>query len=183
MELPTWKGAYCPRHVNPLSVRLFNHARGEWSWPTSTPPPLAKQSHVHFPKWVVSQKKFILCSSLSEKSTKNYSVIILFLLLSAQYLWRLYIWYALNQNARQSYHWKYLGSNFSRLVQNVGMQMPSEEREKEMKQKRRTLDLFLHHLLVSKVKGNHWHPSEKMILAPKRVCYPKKVIKKRKLEH
>ena len=28
MELPTWKGAYCPRHVNPLSVRLFNHARG-----------------------------------------------------------------------------------------------------------------------------------------------------------
>ena len=28
MELPAWKGAYCPRHVNPLSVRLFNHARG-----------------------------------------------------------------------------------------------------------------------------------------------------------
>ena len=28
MELPTWKGAYCPRCVNPLSVRLFNHARG-----------------------------------------------------------------------------------------------------------------------------------------------------------
>ena len=28
MELPTWKGAYCPRRVNPLSVRLFNHARG-----------------------------------------------------------------------------------------------------------------------------------------------------------
>ena len=28
MELPTWKGAYCPHHVNPLSVRLFNHARG-----------------------------------------------------------------------------------------------------------------------------------------------------------
>ena len=28
MELPTWKGAYCPRHVNPLSMRLFNHARG-----------------------------------------------------------------------------------------------------------------------------------------------------------
>ena len=29
MELPTWKGAYCPCHVNPLSMRLFNHARGE----------------------------------------------------------------------------------------------------------------------------------------------------------
>ena len=28
MELPTWKGAYCPCHVNPLSMRLFNHARG-----------------------------------------------------------------------------------------------------------------------------------------------------------
>ena len=28
MELPTWKGAYYPRHVNSLSVRLFNHARG-----------------------------------------------------------------------------------------------------------------------------------------------------------
>ena len=28
MELPTWKGAYCLRHVNPLSMRLFNHARG-----------------------------------------------------------------------------------------------------------------------------------------------------------
>ena len=25
MELPTWKGAYCLCHVNPLSVRLFNH--------------------------------------------------------------------------------------------------------------------------------------------------------------
>ena len=60
--------------------------------------------------------------------------------------------------------------------------MPSEEREKEMKQKRRTLDLFLHHLLVFKVKGNHWQPSEKMILAPRMVCYLKKVIKKRKQE-
>ena len=29
MELPTWKGAYCPRCVNPLSMRLFNHARGD----------------------------------------------------------------------------------------------------------------------------------------------------------
>ena len=29
MELPTWKGAYCPHCVNPLSVRLFNQARGE----------------------------------------------------------------------------------------------------------------------------------------------------------
>ena len=28
MELPTWKGAYCPRHVNPLSMRLFNLAWG-----------------------------------------------------------------------------------------------------------------------------------------------------------
>ena len=28
MELPTWKGAYCLHRVNPLSVRLFNHARG-----------------------------------------------------------------------------------------------------------------------------------------------------------
>ena len=28
MELPTWKGAYCLRRVNPLSVGLFNHARG-----------------------------------------------------------------------------------------------------------------------------------------------------------
>ena len=28
MELLTWKGAYCPCHVNPLSMRLFNHARG-----------------------------------------------------------------------------------------------------------------------------------------------------------
>ena len=28
MELPTWKGAYCPCHVNPLSMRLFNHAQG-----------------------------------------------------------------------------------------------------------------------------------------------------------
>ena len=28
MELPTWKGAYCPCHVNPLSMRLFNNARG-----------------------------------------------------------------------------------------------------------------------------------------------------------
>ena len=26
MELPTWKGAYCSCCVNPLSVRLFNHA-------------------------------------------------------------------------------------------------------------------------------------------------------------
>ena len=26
MELPTWKGPYCPHHVNPLSVKLFNHA-------------------------------------------------------------------------------------------------------------------------------------------------------------
>ena len=30
MELPTWKGAYCPHRVNPLSVGLFNHARGGW---------------------------------------------------------------------------------------------------------------------------------------------------------
>ena len=30
------------------------------------------------------------------------------------------------------------GQQFSRLVQNVGMQMPSKEREKEMKWKRRT---------------------------------------------
>ena len=29
MGLPTWKGAYCPRRVNPLSVRLFNHAWGQ----------------------------------------------------------------------------------------------------------------------------------------------------------
>ena len=28
MELPTWKGAYCSCCVNPLSVRLFNHAWG-----------------------------------------------------------------------------------------------------------------------------------------------------------
>ena len=28
MELPTWKGAYCPHRVSPLSVGLFNHARG-----------------------------------------------------------------------------------------------------------------------------------------------------------
>ena len=31
MELPTWKGAYYPHHVNSLSVRLFNHARGVMS--------------------------------------------------------------------------------------------------------------------------------------------------------
>ena len=30
MELPTWKGAHCLHHVNPLSVRLFNHARGAY---------------------------------------------------------------------------------------------------------------------------------------------------------
>ena len=28
MEPPTWKGAYCPHCVNPLSPRLFNHAWG-----------------------------------------------------------------------------------------------------------------------------------------------------------
>ena len=32
MELPTWKGAYYPCRVNPLSVRLFNHPRGVESW-------------------------------------------------------------------------------------------------------------------------------------------------------
>ena len=39
MELPTWKGAYCPCHVNPLSVRLFNHARGGlqiWTLPNAS---------------------------------------------------------------------------------------------------------------------------------------------------
>ena len=29
MELPTWKGAYCLHRVNPLSMGLFNHARGD----------------------------------------------------------------------------------------------------------------------------------------------------------
>ena len=29
MELPTWKGTYCPHRVSTLSVGLFNHARGE----------------------------------------------------------------------------------------------------------------------------------------------------------
>ena len=32
MELPTWKGAYYPCHVSPLSMRLFNHARGVQSF-------------------------------------------------------------------------------------------------------------------------------------------------------
>ena len=32
MELPTWKGAYCLHYVNPLSVRLFNHAWGVWKY-------------------------------------------------------------------------------------------------------------------------------------------------------
>ena len=44
--------------------------------------------------------------------------------------------------------------------------MPSEEREKEMKWKRRTLDLFLRHLLVSKVKAireNDPGPQEGML--------------------
>ena len=30
MELPTGKGAYCLHCVNPLSMRLFNHAQGVW---------------------------------------------------------------------------------------------------------------------------------------------------------
>ena len=145
------------------------------------PSPAGQTKSRALPK-MSSQSKKVYSLFLTQWKVNKKITLLLFLLLSAQYLWRLYIWYALNQNARQSYHWKYLGSNFSRLVQNVGMQMPSEEREKEMKQKRRTLDLFLHHLLVSKVIGNHWQPSEKMILAPKRVCYLKKVMKKRKQE-
>ena len=130
-------------------------------------PSPAGQTKSHALPKMSSQSKKVYSLFLAQWKVNKKITLLLFLLLSAQYLWRLYIWYALNQNARQSYHWKYLGSNFSRLVQNVGMQMPSEEREKEMKRKRRTLDLFLHHLLVSKVKGNHWQPSEKWSWPPR----------------
>jgi hypothetical protein len=85
-------------------------------------------------------------------------------------------------SARQFCPLKCQDNRISRLAKNAGMQMHSGEREKERRKKRKTLDLLPHCLLLSKVKGHHWQPLERIILIFKMACHSKKLIMRRKLD-